>query len=454
MDDSAPLPLADTPADAPEPQVARQSVGLMFATVSGNVGFFLSALILARQLGPSGRGEMAFFVVSALLGGGLVGFGISRATAVFAAKDPGRRAAVLGNGVCLGAVSGVAGGVLVAGVLSLLNQHLPAGFHGRLLELLALAIAASSMLNIGLEFLRGCGKLHVLGLVNAVTPWLYTVQMAYLVLGPGLTVARAASAWTVYAVASALISIALSLRISGIAKPTRPLIRESLSFGIRAWSGSIARILNARADQIVMGFITTEAALGLYAVAVNVSEVMLYLPNATADALLPAIMRSSTSDLAARTLAVLRRLTVVTAFSSVIAIVVGVPLIAVVFGPSFTGSIPPFLLLLPAGLGYGALVVSEAALLAIGAPHQASQPMVIALTVDIVLVLVLVPPFGASGAAAATSIACLASGLSGLVFLRRRRAFHWSDTFPQRSDVVYVARRARSFIRPFVRWTI
>ena len=58
------------------------------------------------------------------------------------------------------------------------------------------------------------------------------------------------------------------------------------------WIGSLARFLNFRLDQVLMGFIATEAALGTYAVAVNASEVLLYLPSATAVALMPLVARS------------------------------------------------------------------------------------------------------------------------------------------------------------------
>ena len=64
--------------------------------------------------------------------------------------------------------------------------------------------------------------------------------------------------------------------------------------------GSLARFLNFRTDQILMGFIATEAALGFYAVAVNVSEVLLYLPSSAATALLPLIARTEHSAGAGR----------------------------------------------------------------------------------------------------------------------------------------------------------
>ena len=45
-----------------------------------------------------------------------------------------------------------------------------------------------------------------------------------------------------------------------------------MSFGLRAWVGTLSRFLNFRVDQILMGFLASEAALGIYAVAVNASQ--------------------------------------------------------------------------------------------------------------------------------------------------------------------------------------
>ena len=43
-------------------------------------------------------------------------------------------------------------------------------------------------------------------------------------------------------------------------------------------------LLNYRTDQILMGFISTQAALGVYVIAVNASEILLILPDAAATA--------------------------------------------------------------------------------------------------------------------------------------------------------------------------
>ena len=60
-----------------------------------------------------------------------------------------------------------------------------------------------------------------------------------------------------------------------------------------AWLGGVAHLLNARVDQVLMGLIASQAALGTYAVAVNASEVLFYLPSAVGTALLPVVARAS-----------------------------------------------------------------------------------------------------------------------------------------------------------------
>ena len=438
----------DTNAVEGSNAVGRQSLGLLVANVIGNAGFFVGALILARSLGPSGRGVMAFFIVSALVGSRLVSLGITDAASVFAARYPERRSAVLGNAALVGTVSGILGGGLLACVLALVETLLPKGVDGTMLALLAGGICANTLSAGATGFLRGCGRLRAYGRINATMPWLYALGLVGMWVGPGIDVLRAAAAWVGYAVFTAIVSLVAAIRVDGVSKPERQLVLESMAFGVRDWVGSLAGILNARVDQIIIGLITTEAILGLYSVAVNVSEVLLYLPAATATALLPTILQSAPELRVAQTLMVFRRLTVTTGIGVLAAVCVGVPLIPIVFGSAFRDSTLPFVILLPGGLGYGALVVAEAALLAVGSPGRASLAMVVALCVGVVLDLLLVPPFGASGAAAAATAAFVAGGATGMAFFRRNNSFLWKEARPGWPDVVAVIRAARSTMRP------
>ena len=66
------------------------------------------------------------------------------------------------------------------------------------------------------------------------------------------------------------------------------------------------------------------------------------------------------------------------------------------------------------------------------------------LVVGIGLDLVLIPRFGASGAAAAASAAFLAGGCTGLLVFRHRSPFAWRSLWlPRRSDLAVFGALAR-----------
>lgn len=441
--------MADAPdgPDSGQPRgVARQSLGLLSANVAGNAGFFLSALIIARSLGPSGRGTIAFFIVSTLIGSKIVGLGLADATVVIAARHPAHRSAVLSQALYLSAGTGLLGGAMAVGVLGMASAWRPHGIDGVILVLIGLGIFASTVSSSTNGFLRGCGRFTAYSGLIALAPWLYALCLGVLWFDHGLDIRRVAVVWVVYAGCAAIASLVLAVRVAGLSKPEPRLARESMAFGIRAWVGSLAGTLNSRIDQVIMGFITTEAVLGLYSVSVNVSETLLYLPNATAAVLLPAVLQSAPEHRVTQTLAVFRRLNVVTVAGAVVAGAVGAPLITVVFGQAYHDSVVPFLILLPGGLGYSALAVAEAGLYAVEAPQLASLATAVTLVVGIVLDFVLVPPFGADGASAAASAALLAGGAAGIALFRKSSSFRWKDTIPGRGDIVAIVSSARSAI--------
>lgn len=436
------------PPEATAPPVhtglARQSLGLLVASVAGNVAFFASSLIIARSLGPSGRGVIAFFIVSVLVGCRLVSLGTAEATAVASGRYPDRRSAILSQAVGLSLVLGLAGGALLAGLLALARGWLPQGIDGLMIVLIGIGILANTVFLVAFGYLRGCSRFKAYGGVLALSPWVYAISLAVLWTRSDLTIRSVAVVWVVYSSATAAASVALSIRVAGLSRPDPRLVRESLRFGVRAWAGSLSSMVNARIDQVIMGFITTEAVLGFYSVAVNVSEILLYLPMATAAALLPALMGRAAEDRVAETLSVMRRLILVMLAATVVAAAVGAPLIPVVFGEAYHSSVTPYLLLLPSGIGFAALLVSEAGLLAAGTPVRASLTMVTAVVTGIVLDFVLVPRLGANGASIAASAAWLAGGTLGILFLRKRGRLPWSDLVPGRSDVSGVVSTARS----------
>jgi O-antigen/teichoic acid export membrane protein len=420
---------------------------LFWARAAGNAGFFAAVLILARSLGPTGRGTIAFITVSALVLARIAGFGMGEATTVLAARRTEARGALLSNLILFVVTSAlVLGGLGFVVLLSLAGER-PAGVDPPELAILAGAAVVIALIDAGGAFLVGCGRLQRLALITATAYWIYPVVLGTVWLVAGLTVTRAALAWLASEALIAFVLLRQSARGVGLARPSARLLFESIHFGLRAWVGSLARLLNFRTDQILMGFLASEAALGIYAVAVNTSEVLLYLPTATATALLPVAARAEPLQRTEHSLRAFRSAALVTAGAVAVAAALGPILLPVVFGSAFDASVEPFLWLVPGAFGFAATVIFSSALMASSAPGRSSLGPFVSLVVGVALDVALIPRFGATGAAAAASAAFIAGGAAALLSYRRVSPFAWRALLLPRRDDLQMLRALASPLR-------
>ncbi len=415
---------------------AVRAAQLLVGKVVGNAGYFVAVLLLARSLGAAGRGEIAFLIVVSLILARLTALGATEATTIFAAQRPQRRAAQLSTVVAFAAGGSAVGSTVVGGALLLLDTSGAAAISAGELAVLVAATVALAVADAGYAFLLGCDRVKQQALITASSSWLYVLVLLAVWASGGITALRAALAFAIAHFLRAAWVLHYSADVAGLARPSLSLLRESLAFGSRAWVGTLARYLNFRADQVLMGFIATESTLGIYAVAVNASEVLLYLPSTTALALLPVVSRSDPRARVELVLRAFRSAALITLAGIVLAVLLGPPLLPLVFGAEFEASVTPFLLLLPGALGFVAMAVFSSGLTASSLPGRSSLGPVVSLVIGITLAAALIPRFGASGAAAAASIAFLAGGAASLAFYRRRARFDWSTLLlPRRGDL-------------------
>lgn len=414
--------------------VAAGSALLFAAQVAGNLGYFAAVLLLARGLTPAERGTVAFLTITALVVSRVVRVGVADATAVFVAQRPASRPALFSNLLLFTAVAMITAAALVALVIVSAGLH-PAGITYWQLVPLAAGILGSGLVDGAYEYLLGLGNILALARLNAVGPWLYALLVGFVAVVFGLSATRAMIAWAVGHLLWAAILLFACRRRVRPSRPDRVLLRESIAFGLRAWIGGLSRFLNFRLDQILMGFIATEVALGTYAVAVNASEILLILPSAAAAAILPVLARANAREQLERTLRILRSVTLLTTGTVVVAALAGPPLITLVFGNRYDGSRLPFVLLVPGAVGFAAMAILSSALVAASAPGRSSIGPVSALVGGLVLDVILIPSYGASGAAIAATGGFACGALASLLAFRSLFPFHWRALVPARSDL-------------------
>ena len=424
------------------PSLARASGALLAARVLGATGFLVAAVIMARSLGPTGRGTLAFVIVVALLLARLASLGIGGATVYFAARRPLERGRILGTNAGFVALSGAAAIGLVAAFLLLAPGARPAGLTTELIWLMIPGTILVCLVEWGLSFLLGARLLRAQSIAMGLGPWLYAVALAAAALLGDLDVERAASAWVVSGLAWVTLIAVLAIAATGIALPSLPLLVESVRFGIRAWAGGLARSVNTRVDQLLMAYLATQAALGVYAVAVNVSEALQYVPGAVAMAFAPAVAATATGDRRERTLRTFRGALLITLVTIPPAMAIGAVLLPVVFGEEFRASIVPFLILAPGAIGFLVMRVFSSAMMGAALPGRSSMPAIAALVTGVMLDLLLMPPHGATGAAIASTAAFAVGGLAGVVLYRASDRFALRELAPGRVDAQLIVERS------------
>ena len=445
------MPPADKPpaeGAAPPAGVGRSSAPLFWAQVAGNAGLLVAVVPIARELGPTGRGTLAFITVTAIVSATVARLGVTEATTVFCAQRPRLRPALLTNLMLTVTAAALVAAAVVGGGLAVASGLRPPGLDADELVILAAAMVASGLADAGYMFVLGCSRFRLHALVTVTTAWLYAGAITLTAVTTGLTVASAAVIWIASQAVKAVVLLGAGVRAEGLAAPDTRLLRESVAFGVRAWIGTLSSAFNERVDQILVALIASEAALGLYATAVNGFEILLYPAGAVATAILPLAARAYPATRAARVVGAFRAVALLTLTGTVAAAVIGPPLIPLVFGQEFDGSVGPFLWLLPGAMGFVSLAIFSNALVASSAPGRSSAGPLVSLALGVVLDLVLIPPFGATGASAAAAGGLLAGGATALVLYQRLERFPPRTLFvPQRGELDLL----RALVRPSAR---
>ena len=401
----------------------------------------MSVLIIARALGPTGRGEVVFLIAIASIVSRLAAFGIQEANVNIGAAEPRLRRVLATNSFLFA----LALGSLAAGVTAALIGLFPVVGRGASGSLHWLALAAIPMLLLYTYLLRlvyADDRIKIANIAWLVPFATAALLNAILAAAGALSVTSAFAAWlTGQAVATALLVWYVGCRLGGFGRPSATVGRRTALFGIKTHAGRVMLVGNNRLDQWILGAMAGPRELGLYSIAVAWVATLFYLPSALALVHRADLVRTSTSDAARGTAIAFRSIALVTGVA-VLAIIVVAPFLCVtVFGEEFRGSIDDLRVLALGALGIVALKILGNALIARNRPLLETAAIGVGLACTIVLDIVLIPRYGGFGAALASAVAYSAAG--GVVTILFLRALGGSadELVPRATDVPDLAKR-------------
>jgi O-antigen/teichoic acid export membrane protein len=178
--------------------------------------------------------------------------------------------------------------------------------------------------------------------------------------------------------------------------------RGMLRYSAGTFPGTVSDFYTLRMDAFFLNYFSGPSEVGIYSVAVSLSSVLLYLPAAIRNVLMPYIANFSDREITAR----LSRLLVM-ATSMVCVIIIPLVWVAVIpiYGTEFSFSRPLFLILMPGSIFWGIFLLLASDVEGRGHPWRVSMISMMTAVATAVLGLILIPSWNSVGAAIVSSVA-------------------------------------------------
>jgi O-antigen/teichoic acid export membrane protein len=368
---------------------------------------FLSGVIIARMLGPSGKGAYSLVVLTYAFAVLIGNFGVPVFVASTLGKGRHSVEALLRNSLFL--VLCVSAFVAV-GVLVLRTWFTDDLWLAPFVVLLAAVVPLGLLREHLAALLQGLNRIGSYALVQAVgQAATLLLLLTFLLYNPDLWAAL--YCWLSGEAVALVVSIVLVMRLvrPGISF-SLPVLKESLRFGAAVFVASLIGMASLRFDVFLVAYFLDTAAVGLYTVATAVSALTMYLPSAMAVALLPRFSSAGDDEAFELATKTCRLALLWGVASAVVLLVFGGLAIRAVYGEAFSTSALAMRILLPGTIFYGLAHITTAYFNGfVGRPLINTALAGLSLTIGILLNLVLIPTLGITGAAVASSAAYVAS---------------------------------------------
>jgi O-antigen/teichoic acid export membrane protein len=428
--------MADERAPAlPAPAVRgrlRDDVLITYAgKVATLVGNLLISVLLARQLGPSGRGSLAVAFSFAQILAQLGSLGLATANPYFAATRRADVGALVSTTLWFAGVVGFA----LAGLGAALYAVFPDVIGGIDWATLAIAsgIVPAMLAGILLQgIFLGEQRIVEYSAVEAVQVLATFVALVFTAVALDLTPTKALGIMLVTAWAAVAVMLLL-LRADRpfLRRPDYGLARRLLKYGVRIYAATILAFLVIRFDILLVNGYLGSANAGIYAVVAGLVEGMYLLPASIGVIVFARIAGGTPTTM---TLEVFRVIAVLYGILCLISIPLAEPAIDIMFGSEFSQAVELYYWIVPGVYALGMVTIISNHLAGRGFPIEAVIVWVIGLSVNVAMNVLLLPERGLYIAALASSVS-YAILLALHMLLLKREVGSWRPLIPRLGEV-------------------
>lgn len=385
-----------------EPSRLRTDVFLTFGGKAAVLVLGLvTALVVARELGPSAQGIFAVAYSLSLMLIQFGGLGLTASNPYYAARDPGSIPRLVANSLWLALALGAALAALGAAV-KVVAPGLLEGLGWEAL-LVTLAGVPAGLAALFLQsVLLGEGRIVA---YNAVEVGQNALTLAALLAGFAFLDLRVTGVLLVIGAGRLVAAMVYLALLAGRSRPAAGfdlgLVRSMLGYGLRVYVAIVLSFLVIRLDLLLVNAYAGSTEAGLYSVAATLADGMYVLPMVIGLNLFPRVARGAPVEQSAE---VFRSMTVLYGLVCLITVPVAGPAIRLLFGADYADAAPLYYWLLPGIYCLGLLTILSHHFAGRGYPPILMAIWVAGLALNVGINVAFLPGRGAEVASIASSI--------------------------------------------------
>jgi O-antigen/teichoic acid export membrane protein len=380
----------------------------------------VTSVIVARALGPEGRGVFALAGALAALGIQFGNMGMHASNTYFIAGNPKLLDRLLGNSLTLSFALGIgiAGGTWI--VLLIFPEMI--SVHGWLLAIALISIPIGIAFLLLENLLLGLHEVKAFNAAELINRSLPLVLLLFVITLRPVNVLIAFGTTLIALIAGTVYSYArIRRRLEGSMTVSKTLFAQNFRYGLKAYTASLFCFLVLRVDLFLVQKMLGLEQTGYYSVAATMADMVALLAATIGTILFP---RLSAEPVIRRKLDFMWKACAGTAAIMFLLVIVASllarPVVLLMFGKAFMPSAVAFILLMPGIFFLSIHSVSVQFLNSIGYPKIVVAIWGISLAVNVLANLWLIPHRGINGAAVASSISYFLATVAVLLVIIRR----------------------------------
>jgi O-antigen/teichoic acid export membrane protein len=404
----------------------------------------VTSVIMARALGPAGRGLFSLAVVVSGMVFNATNLGVGAASGYYLGRKKTPVAELAGNLLSLSVAIGAAAlAVSLAFSSVLVSRFLPSVPLWAVVVALFTVPFSGLLCNFQMLF-RAKNDFRNFNVVEILQPGSYFVFFVLcLVFVPTHLFGASIAVFLVSNIIAGLGAVLLMRRCVQFGFRWDPaIVKGTLRFGVQQNVASFLDVLNYRFDMLLVNYFLDPAYVGFYSISLVIPEKLWNIPNVLSSVLHPRVANAGNENDANRETAQVSRITVLIIGMACIAILLlGRLLIRLLYSDRFLPAVTPMVILLPGILMISVAKVLTSALVARGYPRANLWAGLVAVASNVACNVVLIPRMQISGAALASTVSyTLYAVVIVSYFMRVTGARLGSLVAPTAGDARYLAR--------------